>query len=345
VTRKLKVGIIGCGAISERLHVPDIYHGSEGELVAFCDADLPRATRMAERFGTNARAYADYNELLADPNVEAVVIALPNKLHCPVTVAAAKAGKAAIVEKPMATSPEECRAMVDAARDAGTLLMVNQSQRLCPEHLKAKEVLDSGMLGRILHVTAMFGHGGPDEWEPTAEWFFDKDAARFGAMADLGVHKADLVRHLVGKAVVEVCAFREHVQKKKGQDLEDNFVACLKFEGGAVGTLAASWTAYGGDNNYIIFHCENGTLRVNVVPNKPLVAQVINPSCEIEFVPPPPAIEYPESWGLDAGGAFVRAALGLEPPYCTGEDGMKSLAIIFAAEESAKTGKAIRLNG
>ncbi|MFP4500198.1 MAG: Gfo/Idh/MocA family protein [Candidatus Hydrogenedentota bacterium] len=341
--KKFKVGIIGCGAISERLHVPDIYYGNEGELVAFCDVDKARAESMAERYGTAAKAYTDYNDLLADPSVEGVIIALPNRLHCKVTVAAAKAGKAAMIEKPMATSIEECQTMIDTAQKAGTLLMVNQSQRLEPAHRKAKEILDSALLGRVLHVTAMFGHGGPDEWEPSATWFFDKDAARFGAMADLGIHKADLVRYLVGKEVAEISAFAEHVQKLQGEDLEDNFVACLKFEDGAVGTLAASWTAYGGNNNYIIFHCENGTLRVGIIPDQPIIAQIMNPACEINFDPGPPAIDYPESWGVDAGGAFVRAALGLEPPYCSGEEGFKSLQLIFAAEEAAKTRKTVRL--
>lgn len=339
----MKVGIIGCGAIAQKLHVPDIHTCGLGELVAFCDVLPAKARALAEQYGTNAKVYADYRELLRDKRVEAVVVALPNVLHGPVTIAAAKAGKHVQVEKPMATSLEEAQRMIDAAKRAGTKLMVNQSQRLFPEHRKAKEVLDSGILGKILHVSAMFGHAGPEHWSPTGKWFFRKKDARFGAMADLGVHKADLVRFLTGKEVAEISAFHDRIEKKNS-DVEDNFVSCLKFADGTLGTLSASWTVKGSSAEYTFLHCVNGTLRVSVVPGKPVIANLVNPRCEIVFDPPPPIERYPGSWGIDAGGAFVRAMLGLEKPYCTGEEGMKALAIILAAEKASLTGRRVRVS-
>lgn len=338
----LKVGIIGCGAIAQRLHVPDIYTCGMGELTAFCDVIPAKAKALATQYGTDAKVYTDYRALLRDKRVEAVVVALPNVLHGPVTIAAAQAGKHVLVEKPMATSLTEAQRMIDAAKRAGTKLMVNQSQRLFPEHRKAREVVESGILGKILHVSAMFGHAGPEHWSPTGKWFFRKREARFGAMADLGVHKADLVRFLTGKEVAEISAFHERIEKKNS-DVEDNFVSCLKFTDGTLGTLAASWTVKGASAEYTFLHCVNGTLRVSVVPGKPVIANLINPECEIVFEPPPPVERYPGSWGIDAGGAFVRAILGIERPYCTGEEGMKALAIILAAEKASLTGRRVRV--
>lgn len=338
----LKVGVIGCGAISRELHVPDYAHSPDAEIVALCDSNVAQAKGLAEKFAPEAMIYRDYKELLKDPSVEAVSVCLPNVLHGPVTIAAAKAGKHVLVEKPMATSAVEAQQMIDAAKKAGVLLMVNQCQRLFPPHIKAKEVLDSGLLGRVLHVTAMFGHSSPRDWSPEGKWFWRKKEARFGAMADLGVHKADLVRYLTGKEAAEVNAFVENVDNPKS-DVDDNLVSCVKFTDGSVGTICASWTAYGKGVDYTIFHCEMGTLRVQMWPDKPCVAHLHTPTCEIVFEPPAPAGDYAGSWGLDAGGRFARACLGLEEPFCTGEEGKRSLELILAMEKAAQTGRVVKL--
>ena len=342
MTKTVNVGVIGCGAIAERLHIPDYAACPQAKLVAFADVDAARAEAMADRFVPEARVYADYKKMLADGGIDAVSVCLPNVLHAPVTIAALKAGCNAMVEKPMAASLAEAKKMVETAKKAKRLLMVDQTQRRDPVHRRAKEVLSSGILGKILHVTAMFGHSGPEDWSPTGKWFFNKADARFGAMADLGVHKADLVRFLTGKEVAEINAFYGCLEKK-GADVDDNFVASLRFEDGTLGTLAASWTVKEIDANYTIFHCANGSLAVYMYPDKPLVAYLVNPKCEIVFDIPPVPENDGSGWGVDVGGAFVRAILGLEAPFCTGEEGMKSLAIILAAEKAADTGKTVKL--
>jgi len=221
--------------------------------------------------------------------------------------------------------------------------MVNQSQRLYPAHKKAKEVLDSGILGRILYVTSVFGHAGPENWCPSATWFFKKKPARFGTMADLGVHKADLIRYLTGKEVAEISAYFATLEKKSCE-VDDNFVSCLRFTDGTLGILGASWCFKGLGDDYVILHCQNGSLRIRAWPDKPVVAHLVNPECEIDFKPSPPIIRYEGSWGLDVSGAFARTCLGLEKPFCTGEEGLRSLEIILAAEKSALTGRSVKLN-
>ncbi|MCC6142205.1 MAG: Gfo/Idh/MocA family oxidoreductase [Candidatus Hydrogenedentes bacterium] len=339
--QRLKIGVIGCGAITRYLHGPDIHCTFDAELVACCDPLMDRATAIAESFGTDAQVYRDYRKLLAESAAEAVVVAVPNILHGPIAIDALKSGKHVLVEKPMATSSAEAKKMVDTARKAGKLLMVNHSQRLEPSHIKAKEVLDSGMLGRVLHVSGTFGHSGPDNWSPTGTWFFDKAQARFGTMADLGIHKADLLRWLTGKDIVEIGAFVERLQKKGSVD--DNFVSCIKFSDGSVGTLSSSWTVYGQSETHTIFHCENGTLRLNTEPDRPVAIYLERPQGDFQLAPPPPASDYEGSWGLDVGGRFARACLGLEKPYCTGEEGWKSLEVVLAAEKSAQTGRIVKV--
>ena len=339
----LRVAVIGCGQITRYLHVPDYAACPEAEIVALCDIVKRKAQALAEKYAPAARLYADYKKLLKEVAPDAVTVALPNFLHAPVTIDALKAGCHVNVEKPMACSAAEAQRMVDTAKRCGKLLNVNQSQRLFPPHVKAKEVIDSGILGKILHVTAMFGHEGPEYWSPTGKWFFRKKQARFGAMADLGVHKADLVRYLTGKEVAEVSAFFERLEKKN-TDVEDNFVSCLKFTDGTVGTLCSSWTVKGMEANYTILHCKKGSFRICEIPGKPLVANLVSPQCDIVFdVPEAVTNVDEEAWGLDAGGKFVRAAMGLEEPYCPAEEGKKSLEVILAAEKAALTGKTVKL--
>jgi len=340
--KKMRVGMIGCGMIAQILHVPDYAFVPEAEIAALCDIVPQKAHALAKKWAPDAAVYKDYKKMLREAHLDAVTVALPNNLHCQVTVDALKAGCHVNVEKPMAASSAEAQRMVDAAKKAGKLLNVNQCQRLYPAIIKAKEVITSGLMGRILHVTAMFGHRGPEHWSPTGKWFFKKKQARFGAMADLGVHVADKVRYLTGKEVAEIGAFAERLEKKHS-DVEDNFVSCLKFDDGTVGTLSSSWTVKGYQASYIVMHCENGTLRIQDDLNKPLVGFMVKPHCKIVFDPPPPIVYYPGSWGVDASGAFVRAAMGLIPPYCPGDEGKKSLEIILAAEKAAKTGRAIKL--
>ncbi len=342
MSKKVRIGIIGCGAIAERLHIPEYIGSPDAEVVAFCDVVKRKAAALVDRFVPGAQVYTDYIALLKKADVEGVSVCLPNYLHGPVTVAALRAGCHVLVEKPMATSLSEARRMLDAAQKAGKLLAVNQSQRLFPAHVKAKEVLDSGIMGKILLVSAMFGHAGPEYWSPSGKWFFNKKEARFGAMADLGVHKADLVRYLTGKEVASVSAFFEKLEKKQA-NVEDNFVAALKFTDGTLGTLTSSWTVKGAEANYTILHCANGTLSVCVFPDRPLVANLVNPECEIKFEVPPPPANDAGGWGLDIGGRFCRAIKGEEELYCSGLDGMKSLAVILAAEQAALTGRTIKV--
>jgi len=341
MAKKMRAAMIGCGAIAERLHVPDYATTDEAEIVALCDIVRKKAQALADRWAPQARIYTDYKKMLKSEEIDCVTVALPNCLHAQMTIDALKAGCNVLVEKPMAASAEEAKRMCQAAKKAKKLLMVNQCQRLHPEHIKAKEVIDSGLLGKILYVTAMFGHQGADAWSPSSKWFFDKKQARFGAMGDLGIHKADLVRYVTGKEIGEIAAHTARLEKKG--NVEDNFVSSFKFTDGTVGTLGSSWTVKGLGTNFMNIHCAKGSLMVGVHPTKPVLAGLHHPAGEINFVPPPAIVKYENTWGLDVSGRFVRACMGIEKPFCTGEDGAKSLDIILAAEKSAETGRAVKL--
>ncbi|KAF4324981.1 hypothetical protein G195_001672 [Phytophthora kernoviae 00238/432] len=237
---KIKVAVFGCGAIAERRHIPEYAANENVELVAFADPIVERAEKMAETYG--GKAYSSYEELLASEEVDAVSVCTPNYLHAPMAIAAANAGKHVLVEKPMAVTTEEGEQMIEAAKKNGVYLMVGHNQRLMPPHIKAKEILDSGKLGKVLNFRTSFGHPGPEGWsvDGAESWFFRKEEAIMGAMGDLGVHKSDFIRYLLDDEVSEVAGFISTLHKENTK-VDDNATCLLRMKSGAiVGAMATN---------------------------------------------------------------------------------------------------------
>ena len=128
----INVGIIGCGKIAQIRHIPEYAANPHAEVCGFYDINQARAEELASKFG--GRAYASYQELLADERIDAVSVCAANHVHAEISIAALKAGKHVLCEKPMAVTLEECKAMVAAAEESGKYLMIGQNQRLAKAH-------------------------------------------------------------------------------------------------------------------------------------------------------------------------------------------------------------------
>ena len=172
--------------------------------------------RIAEYEESHRAVWPDMLALLKDPNVDAVIVAGPNSMHAGQSVEALNAGKHVLCEKPMATTREDARAMIDAAKKNGKYLMIGQNQRLMPPHIRAKIILQSGRLGKVLAFRTAFKHPGPEGWSVDASksWFFKKGQAFMGVTGDLGVHKADLMRCLLGQEFTDVGGFISTLDKR-----------------------------------------------------------------------------------------------------------------------------------
>ena len=222
----LKVGVIGCGSIAYYRHLPEYHANKKVEIVAVCDIDAVRAEKVAMQYG--AQAFSDYKEVLKLAEIDAVSVCIPNYLHAPVSIDALNAGKHVLCEKPMATSKEEAEAMIKAAKTNEKTLMIAHNQRFVASHQTAKQIIDSGKLGKIYSFKTTFGHPGPEAWsvDGADSWFFNKKQAFIGAMGDLGVHKSDLMRYLLGE-FTEVGAFIE-TSAKKNTEVDDNAICILR---------------------------------------------------------------------------------------------------------------------
>lgn len=337
---KIKVAVIGCGAIAQRRHIPEYALLSNVEFVAFADPVIERAEKFAAEYG--AKAFTDYKQLLKEVKCDAVSVCTPNVLHAPVAIAAAEAGAHVLVEKPMAITDEEAELMIQTAQKNGVYLMVGHNQRLMPPHVKAKELLATGKLGKVLTFRTSFGHPGPEGWsvDGRESWFFRKDEASMGAMGDLGVHKSDLIRYLLEDEVSEVTGFIGTLDKKDTA-VDDNAACVLRMKSGAIGTLVASWTHYKGGDNSTILWCENGVLQMGTDPVDQVIVELRDGSIEKYQVGAMATNEKQTSSGVIH--AFIESIATNTPPSISGEEGRKSLRVILAAFESQASGKIIKL--
>lgn len=339
----LKVGVIGCGSIAIHRHLPEFAANKHVKISAVCDIVPERAKDAAKKYG--AKAYTDYREVIDDKNIDIISVCLPNYLHASVSIAALKAGKHVLCEKPMATSQEEAESMFEAARDSDKKLMIAHNQRFVSSHKKAKKLIESGEVGKIFSFRTTFGHGGPEGWSVDGRdsWFFDKDKAFMGAMGDLGVHKTDLIRYLLGEEITEVAAFVE-TNAKSETNVDDNAVCIMKTESGIIGTLAASWAYNTEQDNSTVIYAEKATLRLEDDSKYPLIVQYTNGDVvkyELD------AIQTNEEGGQTTSHVidhFIDAIINDTEVPVPGEEGMKSLQIVLSAFESSEQKKIIKIN-
>ena len=333
---KLKIGVIGCGSIARYRHLPEYAANKDVEIIAVCDIVENRVRETAEMY--NATAYTNYEELLADSNIEAISVCLPNHLHAPVSIAASNAGKHVLCEKPMATSYEEGNQMIAAASNQNKKLMIGHNQRFVPSHEKARQLIANGELGKIYSFRTAFGHPGPEAWsiDGRASWFFKKEEAFIGAMGDLGVHKTDLLRYLLGEEFVEVAGFVE-TNAKEDTDIDDNAVCILKSKSGIIGTLAASWAYTAQSDNSTIIYGEKAILRLEDDPKYSLIVHYTNGEVvKYELG----AIQTNEEGGQHTSHVidhFVSAIVNDTEVPVPGEDGLKSLEVVLAALKSSES--------
>jgi len=342
----IKIGVIGCGKIAQFRHIPEYTANPNVQLVGFYDINQKRSADLAKKYG--GQAYESLEALLA-ADIDAVSVCTPNYVHAEQTIAALKAGKHVLCEKPMAGSIQDCEAMLKAAREAGRFLMLGHNQRLAKAHVKARELIESGLIGDIVTFRTTFFHGGPENWsiDPgPSTWFFDKRRALMGVMADLGIHKTDLIHFLTGQTILETTARLSTIDKKYADgrliDVDDNAVCIFRLSGGAVGTMAISWTSYGAEDNSTVLY---GTRGIMYLYDDPTYSLKVTTRERENILYQMDGIQTNEkqtkSGVIDA---FVNCILENHEPEITGESVLKSMRVVYASIESSDTGRAVKVN-
>jgi predicted dehydrogenase len=236
-------------------------------LVAIAGRDRGRVEAAARRYGYE-KAVTDWRDLVDDPEVQVFDNGAPNNLHAEPCIAAARAGKHIICEKPLARDAAEAKRMLEAAQAAGIVHMCAFNYRFVPALKLARDIITAGRLGRIYHFRAQY----LQEWimDPNfgMVWRLDASEAGSGALGDLGTHIIDLARFLVGEPAsvngVTATFIKERASESGATQrvgVDDAFVAAVQFENGAIGTLEASRFARGRRNHQVIeINGERGSL-------------------------------------------------------------------------------------
>lgn len=342
----VRVGIIGCGKITERASIPNlINYQDKCELVCLCDIVKTKAQNLAEKFSLgNVEIITDWKELIKRADLDAVFVNTPNYLHAQMAIGAAEHKRHILVEKPITISIKAADNMIGAARRNKVLLMVEQSHRFDPVHRAAKQVLDSGILGKIHNIRARIGHAGPEYWsERKGHWFYDKKKSGGGCLVDIGVHIADLVRWFKSKKVVEVFA---HIQTlEKNIPVEDNATVLLKFADGTKGEFECSWTTRPYEVLTSVYG-EQGKMITSLGSKQPIVVTLAktgkgeDPNCMLkeEY----PSIGPGNAWE-NAVHYFIDCVNKGEKPFVSGEEGRDTFKVILAAYASQKLGKWVKV--
>ncbi len=345
---KINVGIIGCGAISIHRHAPEYSANAGCEIAGYFDPVSQRAKALCDRFGGSV--YSSVEEMLSDEKIDAVSVCTSNATHAPISIEALSKGKHVLCEKPMAITFEDCTAMGKEAEQAGKVLMVGHNQRFAPAHVKAKSILESDELGKVITFRTTFGHRGPEFWSADKSvntWFFNKGSAFLGAAADLGIHKLDLIMWLLEDTVQTVSAYCNTLDKKDSEGnpigVDDNMICNLKMKNGAMGTLTASWTYYGDEDNSTVLYCENGIIRIYDNPDYPV--EVVKRNGERSYYKVGAIQTNDDKVQANSGviDAFVDAVVNRHTPAVPFEDAIEAMKVIFACVESSNKQTFIRL--
>ena len=338
------IGIIGCGKIAQVRHIPEYAEHKDAKLLGFYDINQERAAALAKQYG--GTAYATVEELLANPEIDAVSVCAANFAHAELTIAALNAGKHVLCEKPMAITLAECEAMVEAAKANGKYLMIGHNQRLAKAHAMARKLIVDGLIGDIVTFRTTFGHGGPETWsvDPGLNtWFFDKTRAAMGAMADLGIHKTDLIQFLTGQQVIRTTARVTTLDKKDANgnliSVDDNAICIYEMSGGAFGTMTASWTYYGAEDNSTVLYGTKGIMRIYDDPAisiKVILADGGKISYDVEAIQTND--NQTKSGVIDL---WMESLVNDKAPEISGESALAAMRAVFASIESSETGKAV----
>ena len=338
--RKARIGIIGCGQITKIRHAPELASCEWAEPAGFYDFFPERAQKYAQQYG--GKVYADYKEMIADPDVDGVVICTANDAHAPISLEALAAGKNVLCEKPMATTLEDAERMVQADRESKAFFMAAHNQRFTMAHRRAKELIDSGRMGKVLSFRCTLAHPGPERFSvnrSNSTWYFNKTASGLGCVSDLGIHKCDILMHIIGELFVRVGAIAGTRDKRdetgKLAEIYDNAVCILETASGVMGTLNLSYTNYAGMENATVYYCEKGVLRIQC--DQVYALEVIMDGAE--------TVRYQDAVQPRSGvvDAFAKAIVCGEQSPVPAAEALHAMRTVFAIDDAAKTGTMVAL--
>jgi len=235
-----KIAMLGAGLIGRFYTMSLLGFRGKDEIKVVCSKSPETAANFAKEFGIPGST-TDLAEAIRDPEVDTVIVGLPNYLHKKAVLLAADAGKAVLCTKPLATSGPEALEMLEAVEKAGVFHGYLEDLVYTPKTLKALDSAQKGALGKVLWARSRETHGGPH-----SDWFWTKELSGGGAIVDMGCHCIEIARNFIGKGnrPLEVSCWAD--TQVHPIDTEDHAIGLVRYENGAIGQFEVSWTFRGG---------------------------------------------------------------------------------------------------
>jgi 1,5-anhydro-D-fructose reductase (1,5-anhydro-D-mannitol-forming) len=326
-------GMIGVGTIGREWMADAIANQPDGTLAAVTSSSPERAERFAAEFGI-PRAYASIDELLADPEIDAIYISTTNEWHKPHALAAAAAGKHVLCEKPLAMTLDDAREMVTACEAAGVVLGTNHHLRNSATHRTMKELVEGGALGtiqaaRVFHAVYLPTH--------LQSWRLNRRESGGGVIFDITVHDADTLRFVLGDEIEEVAAMTAS-QGMAEAGIEDAVMGVMRMRSGIMAQFHDAFTARHAYTGLEIHGSEGSLYGRNVMTQRPVGTVTLRRNGEEEEIP----VDH-ENLYVRSVRRFNAAVRGEGSPAATAHDGLRSLAVALAAKDAAETGCSARV--
>ncbi|UDF28158.1 UNVERIFIED_ORG: Gfo/Idh/MocA family oxidoreductase [Roseateles sp. XES5] len=325
-------GLIGASTIAKEWVIGAI-RATGGEVVSVMSTNAERGRAYAAEQGI-AKSATSLDALVNDPDIDAVYISTTNELHRDQALAAARAGKHILCEKPLAMALDDARAMVQAAKDAGVVMATNHHLRNAATHRAMRAAIKAGRIGtplsaRVFHAVYLPPH--------LQGWRLDKPEAGGGVILDITVHDADTLRFVLDDDPVEAIAFSQAGGMGKA-GLEDAAMGVLRFRGGVIAQFHDGFTTKFAETGLEVHGTEGSLIGRNVMTQRATGTVTLRDASGEHDLPLDHANLYET-----ALSAFHAAIAGNGQPSATGEDGVWSLATGLAVVEAARTGKTVRI--
>ena len=336
---KFRVALIGCGRVA-RVHAGALARSPEAVLAVAVDIRRERAEAFAAQYGCEAET--DWERVLTRADIDAVEICTPHYLHAPMTIAAAKAGKHILTEKPMALSVTDADAMIQAAEENGVTLGVIFQNRYNTASQAARQAVDSGEIGAIRGARAFLTWNRSDEYYSHSDWKGTWDKEGGGVLIDQAIHTIDLVQWLMGPAAELHATYdtRDH----DVINVDDVAEATIRFQNGALASIYANCLYPYDADVFVEIVGEKGLIRI--IKDVAYI-KVGNVTHTVEPVADPdqPTLG-PGYWGQSHAkqiNDFFRSVRKGERPYIDGHEGKKAMELVLAMYQSARKDDWVRL--
>ncbi len=343
--KNVRIAMLGSGFVAD-FYLQGLANVNGQEVVVNYSRSKDRGAAFSKKWHI-PETTTNLDDVVARNDIDLYVIALPNEIHLPVSLKLSKAKRNQACTKPLARNGREAKQMVDAARKSGAIHGYAETEVFAPACVKARDMIESGGLGRVLWVRSRESHGGPH-----SPHFWDIRNTGGGAMADLGCHTIELARYAFGKEdkIVEVMAWGAnlvHHQKTKG---EDNALLVLKFSSGGIAHCELSWTTRGGLDLRNEIHGTEGSIFTDVTRSTPIGSFTTKPSgyviekADLDFGWTKPLPEEAFTYGYQGEMKhFVECARDGRMPRETYEDGYIVNLVLDAGYKAMRSKKWIRV--